>query len=131
MSGGGYEVDHEKLAGAGKDVAGHAPKLERIKAEVREAEVDTKSWGLLGIELPLYSKYVQLLTELEQHLHMSQQHIQSLGEGLTDTAKMYAKLEDDLANVFKGIKSDTEKWARDHPGEAGKIAGTAGPEVTV
>lgn len=131
MSGGGYEVDHEKVTAAGKQVKQHSQQLDHIKAEVREAEVPTKAWGLLGIELGLYSAYVSMLTDLESHLHMSQDHIDTLGEALNDTAKMYRESEKALADVFNGIKADTEEFGRNHPDIARGAVADAGSEGTV
>lgn len=127
----GYQVDQGKLSGAGDAVAQHGQRMEQIKAEVRDAEVPTKAWGLLGIELGLYPIYVSMLTDLEEHLHMSQQHIDGIGRAMKDTAQMYQDFEDAISDVFKGIQKETEEFGRSHPELAQGAVADAGGEVSV
>lgn len=131
MSASGYRVDHAKLDGAGKQVKEQARAIDKIKDDVRAAEVPTDAWGLLGVSLGLFPAYLTMLSDLESHLGMADDHITEVGEVLSQSARAYKDMEDGLTSVLAGLQSDTEDWAARHPRAAEKVVTEAGTETAV
>ncbi len=101
----GYEVNHAQLADAGKQIARHGESSAKIQSKVADANVSPKSWGLLGLEV-LLPIYLAMLSDLQSHLGKMQQHLTTTGDALTDTAKAYRTLDDELA---KGMRQITQQ----------------------
>lgn len=99
----GFQVDHQQLATAGREISQHGSGSSSIAQQVSAAEVPTTAWGLLGIECGLYEMYLGMLSDLNQHLTDLGQHLDSTGSAMVSTAQAYQQVDQQIQQTMQKL----------------------------
>lgn len=108
MGGTDFEVTTAALRSAAAGLGDHADAADRIAASARSAEVETLSWGALGLSLGLYAGYTAARTGAERSIGEVRSFLSAARAAVEASARDYDAADAMAARLFVGIESTLE-----------------------
>jgi uncharacterized protein YukE len=104
---GGYQVNHQELADAGKKAGDKGQEAQSIQQKVDAANgiVPDKAWGLLG-NLTVHSQYTEMFGTLQDHVGGMITGVRNLADTITGIAEEYRQNDSDAGDKFKTIEAE-------------------------
>lgn len=99
-----FEVTPSILRSVAGNVGEQAATADRINARAQAADVDTKSWGALGLGLGLYAGYTSMRSSADRSIAEVRSFLQHATSALQSTARDYEEADHAGAQLFSAIR---------------------------
>jgi len=103
MSGDQFEVTTASLRSVASAFGDRAAESTEIANKAREADVDTKSWGLLGLGLGLYAGYTSARNTADRSIGEVTSFLTDAKTALENTARDYDEADRAAGQMFGDI----------------------------
>jgi hypothetical protein len=105
MSGNQFEVTTATLRSVASALGDRAEQSRQIADKADEADVDTKSWGLLGLSMGLYAGYTSARNSANHSIGEVTAFLTDAQTALTSTARDYDEADQCGGKLFGDIDS--------------------------
>lgn len=105
MSGDQFEVTTAALRSIAGRLGGHADTAGQIAATAAEADVDTKSWGALGLGLGLYAGYTSARSSADRSIAEVRSFLTDAQTAVESSARDYDQADEAGGTMFSSIHS--------------------------
>jgi hypothetical protein len=103
MSADQFQVTTATLRSVAGDLGRHAEVAQQIADKAKDADVATKSWGLLGLGLGLYSGYTSARDTADRSIAEVGTFLADAQTALQNTARDYDEADRSGGKLFNGI----------------------------
>ena len=100
-----FEVTTESLRATAGTFGDRADTADRIAGKAEAADVDTKSWGALGLSLGLYSGYTAARDSADRSIGEVKAFLTDTKSALENTARDYDEADRAGGTIFSDIES--------------------------
>ena len=108
MTSNDFDVAITSLRTVGAALGDHAATADAIATAARAADVDTVSWGALGLALGLHDGYTSARTSAVRSLGEVRSFLAAAGAAVESSARDYAAADQAAATLFTGIGHDLD-----------------------
>jgi uncharacterized protein YukE len=103
MTGNQFEVTTSTLRSVAAQLGDRSDTATQIGGKAKEADVDTKSWGALGLGLGLYAGYTSARTSADHSIAEVQAFLSDAKNALESTARDYDEADRAGEQLFTTI----------------------------
>ncbi|HEY8301573.1 MAG TPA: type VII secretion target [Jatrophihabitans sp.] len=103
-----FHVTTAALRSVAGGLGEHADTAGAIAGKARAAEVDTISWGALGLGLGLHDGYASARTSADRSIGEVQAFLTAARTAVEASARDYDAADEAAAGLFSGISSTTD-----------------------
>lgn len=100
-----FEVTTATLRSVAGSLGGHADTAGRIAEKAADADVDTKSWGALGLGLGLYAGYTSARSSAERSIAEVKSFLTDAHTAVESSARDYDEADAAGGRMFSSIHS--------------------------
>lgn len=106
MTGNEFHVHTDTLRSVAGMLGDRGQEASRLAQQANDADVDTKSWGLLGLGLGLYAGYTSARDTANHSIGEVTAFLQHARTALQSTARDYDEADAAGGKLFAGIDSE-------------------------
>lgn len=100
-----FEVTTASLRSVAAALDGHADTAGTIADQARAADLDTKSWGALGLGLGLYAGYISARSSADRSIGEVKSFLADARTAVQSSARDYDEADAAAARMFAAIES--------------------------